>query len=64
MKGWSVDEAAGILTAAGMRDFAINAGGDIRLHGGAMCGGRGEDQLVVVAPGEQAAQRHIAPRAR
>jgi thiamine biosynthesis lipoprotein len=36
VKGWSVDEAAEILTAAGLHDFAINAGGDIRLRGGAL----------------------------
>jgi FAD:protein FMN transferase len=36
IKGWSVDEAAVILRAAGVRDFAIGAGGDIRLFGGAL----------------------------
>jgi thiamine biosynthesis lipoprotein len=36
VKGWSVDEAAAILRAAGLRDFAINAGGDIRLLGRAL----------------------------
>jgi thiamine biosynthesis lipoprotein len=33
VKGWSVDEAAIILDAAGARRFAINAGGDIVVRG-------------------------------
>jgi thiamine biosynthesis lipoprotein len=33
VKGWAVDEAADILTAAGARSFAINAGGDIVARG-------------------------------
>ena len=36
VKGWSVDRAAGILRAAGIRNFAVNAGGDIRLSGRAV----------------------------
>jgi thiamine biosynthesis lipoprotein len=36
VKGWSIDEAAAILRTAGLRDFAIGAGGDIRLFGGAL----------------------------
>jgi thiamine biosynthesis lipoprotein len=36
VKGWAVDRGAAILTAAGLRNFAINAGGDIRLAGGAL----------------------------
>jgi FAD:protein FMN transferase len=36
VKGWAVDEAAAILSAAGLENFAINAGGDIRLQGGAL----------------------------
>ena len=35
VKGWSVDRAAAILQEAGLRNYAINAGGDIRLRGGA-----------------------------
>jgi thiamine biosynthesis lipoprotein len=35
VKGWSVDRAAAILQEAGQRNYAINAGGDIRLRGGA-----------------------------
>jgi FAD:protein FMN transferase len=35
VKGWSVDRAARILDEAGVRNYAINAGGDIRLSGGA-----------------------------
>ena len=33
VKGWAVDEAAAILERAGVREYAINAGGDIRTRG-------------------------------
>ena len=33
VKGWSVDRAARLLEDAGARNYAINAGGDIRVHG-------------------------------
>jgi thiamine biosynthesis lipoprotein len=33
VKGWSVEEAAWNLTNAGLRNFAINAGGDVTVHG-------------------------------
>lgn len=33
VKGWAVEEAAWILDAAGARNFAINAGGDILVRG-------------------------------
>jgi FAD:protein FMN transferase len=36
VKGWSVDRAAELLDAAGARNYAVNAGGDIRLRGGAL----------------------------
>jgi thiamine biosynthesis lipoprotein len=36
VKGWSVDRAAAILDKAGLTNYAINAGGDIRLRGGAL----------------------------
>jgi FAD:protein FMN transferase len=36
VKGWSVDGAAAILDAAGVRNYALNAGGDIRLRGRAV----------------------------
>jgi thiamine biosynthesis lipoprotein len=36
VKGWSVDRAAAIADAHGWRNYAINAGGDIRLRGGAL----------------------------
>ena len=36
VKGWSVDRAAGMLDAAGARNYSINAGGDLRLRGGAL----------------------------
>lgn len=34
VKGWSIDRAASILDEAGLRSFAVNAGGDMRLRGG------------------------------
>jgi thiamine biosynthesis lipoprotein len=34
VKGWSIDRAASILDEAGLRNFAVNAGGDMRLRGG------------------------------
>jgi FAD:protein FMN transferase len=36
VKGWSVDRAAKILDAAGARNYSINAGGDVRVCGGAL----------------------------
>ncbi len=33
VKGWAVDRAADLLTEAGMCDWSINAGGDVRVHG-------------------------------
>ena len=36
VKGWSVDRAAGIADELGFRNYAINAGGDMRLRGGAL----------------------------
>jgi thiamine biosynthesis lipoprotein len=33
VKGWAVDRAAAILDAAGMRDYAVNAGGDMVVRG-------------------------------
>ena len=38
VKGWSVDRAAAILDEAGVRNYAVNAGGDIRLRGAAIPG--------------------------
>jgi len=35
VKGWAVDHAATMLRLAGFENFAVNAGGDIRLAGGA-----------------------------
>ncbi|WP_406333928.1 FAD:protein FMN transferase [Streptomyces sp. NBC_00203] len=34
VKGWSVQRAAGLLTAAGARRFCLNAGGDVVAAGG------------------------------
>ncbi|MBA3843337.1 MAG: FAD:protein FMN transferase [Actinobacteria bacterium] len=36
VKGWSVDRAALIAERHGWRNYAINAGGDMRLHGSAL----------------------------
>ncbi len=36
VKGWSVDGAAALLDAAGATNYTINAGGDMRLRGGAL----------------------------
>jgi thiamine biosynthesis lipoprotein len=34
VKGWAVGKAAELLTAAGARDYSINAGGDVLVRGG------------------------------
>jgi thiamine biosynthesis lipoprotein len=36
VKGWAVDRAAAILDDAGLRNYAINAAGDMRLRGRAV----------------------------
>ena len=36
VKGWSVDRAAALLDAAGLRNYAVNAAGDMRLRGRAV----------------------------
>jgi thiamine biosynthesis lipoprotein len=36
VKGWSVDRAAAIADGLGWQNYAINAGGDMRLRGGAL----------------------------
>jgi thiamine biosynthesis lipoprotein len=36
VKGWSVDRGAELLEAGGIANFAINAGGDIRMCGAAL----------------------------
>jgi len=36
VKGWAVDRGVALLEAAGLRNFAVNAGGDIWLAGGAL----------------------------
>jgi FAD:protein FMN transferase len=38
VKGWSVDRAADLLHEAGLSNFAVNAGGDMRLSGRALPG--------------------------
>jgi FAD:protein FMN transferase len=36
VKGWSIDRAAALLDEAGLRNYAVNAGGDLRLRGRAV----------------------------
>jgi thiamine biosynthesis lipoprotein len=36
VKGWAVDRAARILLQGGARNFSVNAGGDVRVSGGAL----------------------------
>jgi len=36
VKGWSVDRAAELLDRAGVRNYGVSAGGDMRLRGGAL----------------------------
>jgi thiamine biosynthesis lipoprotein len=36
VKGWAVDRGVALLEEAGLRNFAVNAGGDIWLAGGAL----------------------------
>jgi len=36
VKGWAVDRAGAILDEAGARNYAVNAGGDMVLRGGAL----------------------------
>lgn len=36
VKGWAVDRAATLLEAAGAANYAVNAGGDVRVRGGAL----------------------------
>ena len=36
VKGWSVDRAADLLDGLGLRHYCVNAGGDVRLRGGAL----------------------------
>ena len=36
VKGWAVDRAAAILDEGGVRNYAVSAGGDMRVRGGAL----------------------------
>jgi thiamine biosynthesis lipoprotein len=36
VKGWAVERGAELLVAAGLTDFALNAGGDVVVRGGAL----------------------------
>ena len=68
VKGWSVDRAAVLLARAGMENYAVNAGGDIRLRGGALPDPvwrvgiqhpRLRDQVAAVVEGERSRRRHV-----
>jgi FAD:protein FMN transferase len=48
VKGWSVDRAAAVAGELGWRNYAINAGGDMRLAGGALP--RGEWRVGIQHP--------------
>jgi len=39
VKGWAIDRASALLSAAGSRSHAVNGGGDIQLVGGLACEG-------------------------
>jgi len=64
VKGWSVDRAAAVADELGWRNYAINAGGDIRLKGGALPASvwrvgiqhpRNRQQIVAVVAGDDLA---------
>jgi FAD:protein FMN transferase len=72
VKGWSVDRAAAILDSAGVRRYAVNAGGDLVVRGGGWRVGiqhpldRGEvakllevDDLAVATSAEYARGPHV-----
>ena len=72
VKGWSVDRAAAILDSAGVRRYAVNAGGDLVVRGGGWQVGiqhpleRGEvakviaiEDLAVATSAEYARGRHV-----
>jgi thiamine biosynthesis lipoprotein len=49
VKGWAVDEAAAILERAGVHEYAINAGGDIRTRGHWTIGIRHPEDVQAIA---------------
>jgi thiamine biosynthesis lipoprotein len=72
VKGWSVDRAAEILEDAGVDDYAVSAGGDMRLGGGVWSVGIQHPverqavarvfeatRLAVATSGEYARGRHV-----
>ena len=72
VKGWSVDRAAAILDAAGVRMYALSAGGDLRVRGGgwrvgiqhplerdAVAKVLEADDLAVATSGEYARGAHV-----
>jgi thiamine biosynthesis lipoprotein len=72
VKGWSVDRAAAILDSAGVRRYAVNAGGDLVVRGGGWLVGiqhpldRGEvakvleiDDLAVATSADYARGPHV-----
>lgn len=72
VKGWSVDRAAELLDAAGVRAFAVSAGGDMRVRGGGWTVGIQHpvernavakvlevDDLAIATSGEYARGTHV-----
>jgi thiamine biosynthesis lipoprotein len=72
VKGWSVDRAAAILDAAGVCEFAVSAGGDMRVRGGgwrvgiqhpierdAVAKVLEADDLAIATSGEYARGEHV-----
>jgi len=72
VKGWSVDRAAALLDSAGLRRYAVNAGGDLVIRGGGWTIGiqhpleRGEvarvlevGDLAVATSADYARGRHV-----
>jgi thiamine biosynthesis lipoprotein len=72
VKGWSVDRAAHLLDEAGVREYAIDAGGDLRVRGGgwrigiqhptepqAVAAVVEADDLAIATSGEYNRGRHV-----
>jgi thiamine biosynthesis lipoprotein len=71
VKGWAVDRAADLLDAAGVPEYVVNAGGDMRLRGtwrvgirhplerGAVAAVVEATDLALATSGEYARGRHV-----
>ncbi len=46
VKGWAIEEGTAVLEAAGLRDYAINAGGDVLAAGGPEPGAGPRDRAI------------------